>query len=430
MSDVMIQTEGLGKQFRIGARERYQSLRDVVAEKIRSFGRGNDPGQPPHIWALKDVSLEVRKGEVLGIIGHNGAGKTTLLKILSRITKPTQGWARIRGRVGSLLEVGTGFHPELTGRDNVYLSGAILGMSRQEIRRKFDEIIQFSGVDSFIDTPMKRYSSGMQVRLAFSIAAHLEPEVFLIDEVLAVGDLAFQEKCIGKMSKVAAEGRTVLFVSHNMGAIRSLCSSVVLLEAGSVRMKGKPDEVIQAYTGKIVFSQQKENTSPVNRKDRSGSGRVRVVSVEAIAPTGQNGIVRTNGGVDFVIGYAAAENMAVPQLTVTIGITTVSGASVFGCSTSMSSLRSFRNLPPVGFLICRVKNLPLMPGKYWITIWLKVDLGAEGIADFLPKAGSFTVIDDGASGFFFLSSGQSLGSVVVPHSWECCPEVAPLTPQL
>ena len=257
MSDIAIQVENLSKLYRIGARqEKYRTLRDTIADaaaspfrRVRSAfggsalsGRGTDT-----IWALKDVSFEVKRGEVVGIIGRNGAGKSTLLKILSRITEPTSGYAKIHGRVGSLLEVGTGFHPELTGRENIYLNGAILGMKRAEIERKFDEIVAFSEIEKFIDTPVKFYSSGMYLRLAFAVAAHLEPEVLLVDEVLAVGDAEFQRKCLGKIGDVAREGRTILFVSHNMGAIRKLCTECILLGEGRTEMFGDSETVIRKY---------------------------------------------------------------------------------------------------------------------------------------------------------------------------------------
>lgn len=247
MSDVVIHAEGLGKKYIIGHQgesERYTSLRDVVARGARSLVRSVQElvgGKLPVLgeettedfWALKDVNFEIKRGEVVGIIGRNGAGKSTLLKILSRITEPTEGRVEIKGRVASLLEVGTGFHPELTGRENIYLNGAILGMSRAEIRRKFDEIVDFAEVEKFLDTPVKRYSSGMYVRLAFAVAAHLEPEILVVDEVLAVGDAEFQKKCLGKMRDVAGYGRTVLFVSHNMNAVEKLCTRVIALKAGS-----------------------------------------------------------------------------------------------------------------------------------------------------------------------------------------------------
>jgi lipopolysaccharide transport system ATP-binding protein len=242
----VIQAEGLGKQYRRGVRVE-AGLRHVLEDFVRSPWRALRGARPEVFWALKDVSLEVREGEVLGLIGRNGSGKTTLLKLLSRITRPTEGWAEIRGRVRSLLEVGTGFHPELTGRENTYLSGSILGMTKREIDRKFDEIVAFAEIDKFIDTPVKHYSSGMYVRLAFSVAAHLEPEILLVDEVLAVGDIKFQKKCLGKMGDVARAGRTVVLVSHQLNQIRRLCHRAIWVDAGSVRQEGAVDGVVNAY---------------------------------------------------------------------------------------------------------------------------------------------------------------------------------------
>jgi len=274
MNDVVIKVENLSKLYRIGQRERqrYYTLRDSLANvikapfrRLKQRAKGKEqrvnpetdsmlyapcsllPSNDGYIWALKDVSFSVKRGEVVGIIGRNGAGKTTLLKILSRITEPTEGYAEIRGRVGSLLEVGTGFHPELTGRENIFLSGAILGMRKAEIRRKFDDIVAFAEIEKFIDTPIKRYSSGMYVRLAFAVAAHLEPEILLVDEVLAVGDIAFQKKCLGKMGDVAKEGRTVLFVSHQMNQIRRLCEKVIWMDSGQIKKMEKTATVVGAY---------------------------------------------------------------------------------------------------------------------------------------------------------------------------------------
>jgi lipopolysaccharide transport system ATP-binding protein len=264
MSDVAIRVEGLGKQYRIGVaqggRYRYRTIRETLVDAakgpFRRAGRiirGQSAAElDDTIWALKDVSFEVQRGEVVGIIGRNGAGKSTLLKVLSRITEPTEGEAWIHGRVGSLLEVGAGFHLELTGRENVYLNGAILGMKRAEIERKFAEIVDFAELEKFIDTPVKFYSSGMYVRLAFSVAAHLEPEVLLVDEVLAVGDLAFQSKCLGKMEDVAGGGRTVLFVSHNMASIKRLCKRIILLSNGQVLAQGEPHVTIDRYTRSLA----------------------------------------------------------------------------------------------------------------------------------------------------------------------------------
>jgi len=252
MNDFAIRVENLGKQYKIGAQiDRYRTLRDTLVEAVqrpvRMLRGGNDGASNNILWALKDVSFEVKKGEVLGVIGRNGAGKSTLLKILSRVTEPSEGFAEIHGRVGSLLEVGTGFHPELTGRENIALNGAILGMKRVEIERKFDEIVAFSGIEKFIDTPVKRYSSGMYLRLAFAVAAHMEPEILVVDEVLAVGDAEFQRKCLGKMSDVASQGRTVLFVSHNMSAILRLTQETILLEKGKMVLRAPSPQAVDYY---------------------------------------------------------------------------------------------------------------------------------------------------------------------------------------
>lgn len=258
---------GLGKRYRIGQRVRYKALRDVLGSALaapRDWLSGNGSRRQTQdreeFWAIRNVSFDVASGEVVGIIGRNGAGKTTLLRILSRITHPTEGYADICGRVGSLLEVGTGFHPELTGRENIFLNGAILGMKRAETARKFDEIVAFAETDRFIDTPVKFYSSGMYVRLAFAVAAHLEPEILMVDEVLAVGDIAFQRKCLGKMENVAKDGRTVLFVSHNLAAIQSLCTSGVVLEAGTVAFSGAIKDAVNHYTGLLGSVPEREGT--------------------------------------------------------------------------------------------------------------------------------------------------------------------------
>jgi len=262
MTDTIIRVENLGKKYLIKHQQQdtYTALRDVITDKVKSLGKkiispwnhkqSSTYSTTEEFWALKDISFKVKQGEVVGIIGRNGAGKSTLLKILSRITEPTTGKIRIKGRVASLLEVGTGFHPELTGRENIFLNGAVLGMSRIEIKKKFDEIVAFAEVEKFLDTPVKRYSSGMYVRLAFAVAAHLEPEILLVDEVLAVGDAAFQKKCLGKMGDVAKEGRTVLFVSHNMNSIKRLCSRAVLLTDGKVEYVGSANSTIHKYLNK------------------------------------------------------------------------------------------------------------------------------------------------------------------------------------
>jgi lipopolysaccharide transport system ATP-binding protein len=262
MSDTIIKVENLGKKYLIPheGKERYTALRDVITNNVKGFFKSQKQrliaGDEEEFWALKDINFEIKQGEAVGIIGRNGAGKSTLLKILSRITEPSTGRITINGRVASLLEVGTGFHPELTGRENIYLNGAILGMSRAEIKKKFDEIVDFSGVEKFLDTPVKRYSSGMYVRLAFAIAAHLEPEILVVDEVLAVGDAEFQKKCLGKMDDVAKkEGRTVLFVSHNMEAVQSLCKQGIFLKNGSINFLGSTEQCVNTYLSNISNDQ-------------------------------------------------------------------------------------------------------------------------------------------------------------------------------
>jgi lipopolysaccharide transport system ATP-binding protein len=265
MTDVAIRVEGIGKLYRVGERE--TALRDVLAGAFRS--RRNGRARPKDsIWAVRDVSFEVRQGEVVGLIGRNGAGKSTLLKLLARITRPTVGGAQLHGRIGSLLEVGTGFHPELTGRENIFLSGAILGMKKAEIRRKFDEIVAFAEVERFLDSPLKHYSSGMQMRLAFAVAAHLEPEILLVDEVLAVGDLQFQKKCLGKMQDVSRTGRTIIFVSHNMAQIRRLCQRVIWVDGGKIRIDGPTHKVVGSYE------------SAMSRGSRNGNETKRAESLE------------------------------------------------------------------------------------------------------------------------------------------------------
>lgn len=289
MNDIAIKVDGLSKLYRLGERQgRYKTLRETITDffaapyrKMRNPKSGIRNPESEVIWALKDVSFKIKRGEVVGIIGRNGAGKSTLLKVLSRITEPTKGYADIYGRIGSLLEVGTGFHPELTGRENIYLNGAILGMKRSEIDRKFDEIVAFAEVERFIDTPVKHYSSGMYLRLAFAVAAHLETEILLVDEVLAVGDVQFQKKCLGKMSEVAKHGRTVLFVSHNMLAVRNLCSRAILLENGRLELNAGVEQVMNAYS----VNQASDARSFWRRSQptESGSMRFEELSVKLIS---------------------------------------------------------------------------------------------------------------------------------------------------
>jgi lipopolysaccharide transport system ATP-binding protein len=332
MSEPVIKVENLSKQYRIGAREGYRTFRETLVDAMKApfqalstvFNRKSEINnhQSELIWALKDVSFEVKQGEVVGIIGRNGAGKSTLLKILSRITEPTEGRVELKGRVGSLLEVGTGFHPELTGHENIYLYGAILGMDRWEVTRKFDEIVAFAELAKFIDTPVKKYSSGMYMRLAFAVAAHLEPEILLVDEVLAVGDAEFQKKCLGKMGDVARGGRTVLFVSHNMGAVARLCEYCVLLEGGQVEKKGRPDEVIEFYMRKDMAFDEAERSWDYN--ERPGDESCRLVGVRICQPS-----EKPNASIDiarpFEIEIETESDKSEMDLAISIQIFTSDG---------------------------------------------------------------------------------------------------------
>jgi lipopolysaccharide transport system ATP-binding protein len=276
MTKTALRVEGLGKRYRLGGLQTYQTLRDSVVDLL--CGRREEK-KKPDFWALRDVSFELKEGEVLGIVGRNGAGKSTLLKLLSQITSPDTGRIEIHGRMGSLLEVGTGFHPELTGRENVFMNGTLLGMRRKEIERKFDEIVEFSGVEKFLDTPVKRYSSGMRVRLGFAVAAHLEPEILVIDEVLAVGDAEFQRKCLGRMNQVASEGRTVLYVSHQMDSILGLCNRVIWLDKGALRLDGPPSSVVKEYLGSGASTELSADLRSVDFRDGSGDSRFFYISI-------------------------------------------------------------------------------------------------------------------------------------------------------
>jgi len=370
MSNIAIQVENLSKKYKIGvARQRHDTLRDAIKGALSSVFRSNGHGRADSshpsdsIWALKDVSFEVKHGEIVGFIGRNGAGKSTLLKILSRITEPTSGRVEIYGRVGSLLEVGTGFHPELTGRENIYLNGAILGMKKWEIDKKFDEIVAFSEVEKFLDTPVKRYSSGMHVRLAFAVAAHLEPEILIVDEVLAVGDTAFQKKCLGKMGDVAKEGRTILFVSHNMGAVASLCRRGVLLSEGRVLVSGDATSVITVY---LQGNQDVPQThSLIDHPNRERGLRQLLTSFFLET---NNGIAYYGRPLSFKIGYNFTEKIAVPQFTVSFhninGIKAFTLISDYQRNTIPSSLQG------EGEIICRIHSLPLLAGSYTVNLRL------------------------------------------------------------
>jgi lipopolysaccharide transport system ATP-binding protein len=388
MSTVVIEGEDLGKTYQRGALQQSALLRDHLARLLKSpislFRRPKNET----FWALKGVSLNVREGEVLGLIGRNGAGKTTLLKILSRITKPTTGWAEIRGRVGSLLEVGTGFHPELTGRENTFLSGAILGMNKSEIRRKFDEIVAFAELEKFIDTPVKHYSSGMYVRLAFAVAAHLEPEILLVDEVLAVGDASFQKKCLGKMGDVAKTGRTIVFVSHNMTAMRRLTSRAVWLDGGQIAGTGPSSNIIDQYLQKNTES----NLESVWEDERSAPGddRVRLHSVRVIPEGSVDGLITVHTPLQVEFTYWNYVPDAVLNVSMILNdmeeLCVLSGGSGHGPR-------------PVGL----IRSTVWIPGDF-------LNVGSYYINVMIVKDGSYGILLQNNTVAFEVDEGEVVGS--------------------
>lgn len=374
MSEIALRAEHLGKKYRLGAaaqpyRTLRESLMDALSRPLRSVRRRGGPGEGPEFWAVRDVAFDVGRGEVLGIIGRNGAGKSTLLKLLSRITEPTEGCIGINGRVASMLEVGTGFHPELTGRENVFLNGAILGMSRADLRRRFDEIVAFAEVERFIDTPVKRYSSGMYLRLAFAVAAHLEPEILIVDEVLAVGDAAFQEKCLGRMGDVAHEGRTILFVSHDMGAIGTLCSRALVLENGSVAYQGGADEAISHYAS-LVGDNLRTSRDLRDWRNRTGSGRARILWGRVSWESRHVQSEFVTMGDTLAIEFTVWRDNAIPhaQLRFSMIISTITGTRVLHISNEDSDF-SFPDLDE-GTITVTLPRLPLFPGAYTVSLWV------------------------------------------------------------
>jgi len=371
MSNLAIRVENISKRYRIGlAQDRPDTLRDLLVsgfQRVKHLLQNPESGRfddPAHIWALKGVSFEVEKGQVLGIVGRNGAGKSTLLKILSRVTDPTEGYGEIHGRVGSLLEVGTGFHPELSGRENIYLNGAILGMRREEIDRKFDEIVAFSEVGKFIDTPVKRFSSGMYLRLAFAVAAHLEPEILVVDEVLAVGDAEFQRKCLGKMSDVAQEGRTVLFVSHNMSAILRLTQETIVLDEGKIVLRAPTPEAVDYYLN-MGLSKQGERFWTEEELGDSGSA-FKPVALRVVNPAGQ--VVDTvNAAEGFSIEFEYKLNEPISGLRVGLYMMTTRGEYVFTTfDTDDPELYQQFSLRPSGhyFSRCQIPPNLLNEGRF------------------------------------------------------------------
>jgi lipopolysaccharide transport system ATP-binding protein len=405
MIQPMIDVHHLGKSYRLGEQQPYLALRDALGQIFRR-PRPN----PPPFWALQGVDFSVRQGEVLGIIGRNGAGKSTLLKILSRITPPTKGQITLRGRVASLLEVGTGFHPELTGRENVFLNGAILGMSQREIRERFDAIVAFAEIDDFLDTPVKRYSSGMYVRLAFAVAAHLEPEILLVDEVLAVGDVAFQKKCLGKMTDVARGGRTILFVSHNMAAMRNLSDRCLYLKGGRVALDASTDHVINTYLEDSAAIA--EATSLVDRVDRQGTGQARFVSFSLSRADAPSQVLVSGEPASIHLSYASPDKEPLRTVNVGVGIDNQSGERIFALSTEYTG-QTFSKLPPKGSIQIALPKLPLVPGRYTATLYMSI--GNE-TADWVMQAATFIV----EAGDFFTSGRlpEGQGSFLVDHSFE------------
>jgi lipopolysaccharide transport system ATP-binding protein len=391
MSTPAISVEHIAKAYRIGMEKRPESfkasLQNTLRNPLANLRRFNEnfDDSPDVYWALKDISFDVARGEVLGVIGRNGAGKSTLLKVLSRIVEPTKGQAIMRGRVSSLLEVGTGFHPELTGRENIYLNGAILGMHRSEIRSKFDQIVEFSEVGKFLDTPVKRYSSGMYVRLAFSVAAHLDPEIMIVDEVLAVGDQAFQAKCLGKMSDVMRQGRTILFVSHSMDAIAALCTTAIHVKKGVVSQKMTVEEGIRAYLDEAAAS----DALPLAEKPRS--------QANPHAPIFQNMTIRTEGGSNVMVPVGSAVNFAVTMknfadvpgnLTLGIGLNNARGQRVALFHSEYHKNLVFRGADEMT-ITCDIPSLPLAPASYTIDLVL-----ADGfnIIERVERAASLEVV--------------------------------------
>ena len=407
---VAIRVENLAKRYRLGELSR----KTFVADWRRKLFGGEEPDDAPNVfWALRDVSFDIQQGQVVGILGRNGAGKSTLLKILSSITSPTRGAIRMKGRIASLLEVGTGFHQELSGRDNVFLNGAILGMSRKEVASKFDEIVAFSGVEQFLDTPVKRYSSGMRVRLAFAVAANLEAELLMIDEVLAVGDAAFQQKCLGKIGEVAGSGRTVLFVSHNAATVEALCNRGIVLQRGRVAFDGTQIDALQHYAEMNAV----HGVSVRDRTDRTGNGLIRVVGFDVRNAAG-NVVQSVNSGEDIAIclQFENPTEAVFPHLSVRINVRTHLGIPVFTQSNPLVG-KEFGKLPAKGVFVCRIPKLPLPAATYKITFQIATNSRHGEMLDAIEDAIELPV----ESGDFFGSGKVPAivsGTALVPAQWE------------
>ena len=419
MSEIAIHVEDLGKEYHIGGPlKTYSRLGDRLADmamapfrRLAKLATGQSRSAADLdeiIWALDSVSLDIRQGETVGVIGRNGAGKSTFLKILSRITEPTRGFVDIYGRVGSLLEVGTGFHPELTGRENIYLNGAILGMRRGEISRKFDEIVAFAEIDRFIDTPVKHYSSGMYVRLAFSVAAHLEPEILLVDEVLAVGDLSFQKKCLGKMDDVAHQGRTVIFVSHNMSLMQTFCTRGILLQGGKIVEDGAISLAVDAYLKSI---EQRGVENLIERTDRLGLGKVRLMDVKVDNCGGGNSsFLKTGEAARFNFQV----NNHLPGMSVNFSIFNQIGQPIMQFNSKDRSPKDIHDPTNPYTFACDIEQLFILPGRY------RVDVGIVGdnrLQDYIEAATFIDVADGFVDGRGRIERQKETFNVYIPHVW-------------
>ena len=409
----IITAEQIGKRYRLGTRaSSYVTVRETLMTALRapfSLQRENGKGDGSTIWALRDVTFEVKPGEVVGIIGANGAGKSTLLKILSRITEPTTGRVELFGRIGSLLEVGTGFHPELTGRENIFLNGSILGMARREIKRRFDEIVAFAEVSQFIDTPVKRYSSGMYLRLAFAVAAHLEPEILVVDEVLAVGDAAFQKKCLGKMDGIAREGKTVLFVSHNMTAIRSLCPRAILLQHGHKAMEGETGACIDRYLTEIYKEASNEANLEKDRRMKIANQALHIERVRISSPEGRP-LVRAGEPVEIQLDFCVSD--LIEGVVLGISVQSVDSVNILECRSSQHYGAIDRLSPGKYRVDCRIDQNILSPGLYFLGVGARC---ANKYLDYVPQAMTFEVYSDESVASLWLDDVG--GCVRIPSQW-------------
>ncbi len=415
MSDIAIRAHGLGKMYWIGQRERENALRNVLGQTLRAPWKLLKREKKETFWALKDVDLEVKQGDVLGLIGRNGAGKTTLLKILSRITSPTKGWAEIYGRVGTLLEVGTGFHPELSGRENIYLSGAILGMPKREIERRFDEIVAFAEIERFVDVPVKHYSSGMYVRLAFAVAAHLETDVLIVDEVLAVGDVQFQRKCLGKMKEAGSGGRTVLFVSHNLNAVVSLCRSAMVMANGEVvHYSHDIQRALQIYAGETT------RTHTVNLANHPGRtsaspGIYREITINS-EENGASHLVLPGSKVYIQVRVYSATRIMGPKLT--LGVTSVRGDRIFAIGTNIGGT-AIPKIEGAATISVQFQMPHLVPGEYSLDIGCYDGVGTP--VDEIYGAAAIEVIKDDYISMVD-ADGPHMGQIMVRSEWSVAAE--------